>query len=85
MITTLSSKGQIVLPRIARSRFGLQAGAKLICEIQDDAIILKPEKPSVPKREYVTDKISKLRVVKKTKNSPLITTDMVKTILTDFP
>lgn len=85
MITTLSSKGQIVLPRLARSQLRLQPGAKLICEIQGDTIVLKPEKQHTIEREYVTDEISGLRVVKKGKDSPVVTTDMVKAILADFP
>lgn len=85
MTTTLSSKGQVVLPRQARSRLRLNPGAKLVCEVRGDEIILRPETPTIIEHEYVTDEISGLRVVKKSKGAPALTTEMVKAIMADFP
>lgn len=85
MITTLSSKGQVVLPRQVRNRLRLSPGAKLICEVLNDQIILRPETPMVVSQDYIIDKVSGLRVVKQSKHSPVLTTQRVKAIMADFP
>ena len=85
MTTTLSSKGQVVLPRIARNRLRLVPGTKLTCEVQGDAIVLKPMAARPVVHETVIDKVSGLRVTKKTRNAPVVTSDMVKALMADFP
>lgn len=42
MTTTLSSKGQIVIPLEIRNRLGLPTGALIDCDLQDGHIILTP-------------------------------------------
>ncbi len=42
MTTTLSSKGQIVIPLEIRTRLGLPTGALIDCNLQDGHIILTP-------------------------------------------
>ena len=42
MTTTLSSKGQVVIPLEIRKRLGLPEGAVISCEIEDGRIILDP-------------------------------------------
>ena len=42
MNTTLSSKGQIVIPLEIRRKLGLPEGAVISCEIADGKIILDP-------------------------------------------
>ena len=42
MRTTLSSKGQVVIPLEIRKRLGLPEGAVISCEIEDGKIILDP-------------------------------------------
>lgn len=74
-----------MLPRQARSRLRLNPGAKLICEVRGDEIVLRPVTPVVIEHDYVTDEISGLRVVKKSKGAPVLTTDMVKALMADFP
>ncbi len=83
--TTLSSKGQVVLPRLIRSRLHLAPGARLVCEIQGDSVILTPERPHRFVREYVTDPLTGLRVTKATNESEPVTTEMIKTLLEDYP
>lgn len=85
MTTTLSSKGQIVIPRLARAKLHLQPGAKLICEVQGDSIVLKPEAPRRRKTALVIDKVTGLRVTKATTPEAMVTSDMVKALLADFP
>ncbi len=40
MTTTLSSKGQVVLPQAARRRLGLKPGVKLDCRVDGNEIVL---------------------------------------------
>jgi len=42
MTTTLSSKGQVVIPLEIRKKLGLPAGAVISCEIVDGKIVLDP-------------------------------------------
>ena len=83
--TTLSSKGQVVLPRLVRAKLQLVPGAKLICEIQGDSVILTPEHPAASHKEYVTDQLTGLRVTKHSGNSEMVTSEMIKALLVDFP
>lgn len=83
--TTLSSKGQVVLPRLVRSKLHLAPGTKFSCEIQGDSIILTPEHPRRQAREYVIDADTGLRVRKSPDSSEPVTTDMIKALLDDYP
>ena len=64
MTTTLSTKGQVVLPKRARARLQLQPGAKLLCKVQGDSIVLTPEQPVTEEPRLVTDSKSGLRITK---------------------
>lgn len=83
--TTLSSKGQVVLPRLVRSKLHLTPGTKLVCVVQGDSIVLTPETPRRQKREYVIDPLTGLQVVKARKGVEPVTSDMIKALLEDFP
>ncbi|MBI2321510.1 MAG: AbrB/MazE/SpoVT family DNA-binding domain-containing protein [Chloroflexi bacterium] len=52
MRATLSSKGQVVIPRAARQALGLRPGARFDVRITDDAIVLKPVVASPIDRLY---------------------------------
>jgi len=83
--TTLSSKGQVVLPRLVRSMLHLTPGTKLICKVHGDSVILTPEHPHRQTREYATDPLTGLRVRKAVDTSEPVTTEMIKTLLEDYP
>lgn len=83
--TTLSSRGQVVLPRLVRSQLHLAPGTKLLCEIQGDSVILTPEHPIRPDREHVIDALTGLRVTKRSGDLEPVTSEMVKALLADFP
>ena len=85
MITTLSSKGQVVLPRLLRTKLQLVPGSKLHCRIQGDSIILKAQAPKRTIPEFVTDEVTGLRVKKRTASDAVVTSEMVKALLADFP
>jgi AbrB family looped-hinge helix DNA binding protein len=81
--TTLSSKGQVVLPRLVRSQLHLAAGMRLRCEIQGDSVVLTPEQPRRFVRKHVIDPETGLRVSKATEGMELVTSEMIRTLLED--
>ena len=83
--TTLSSKGQVVLPQMVRSKLHLAPGAKLLCEIQGDSVVLTPEHPRRLVREYVIDPLTGLRVTKALHKTDPVTTETIKALLEDYP
>lgn len=46
--TTLSTKGQVILPKAIRDRKGWEAGKQLIVEETQDAVILRAARPFAP-------------------------------------
>ena len=85
MTTTLSSKGQIVLPKLARNKLQLTTGTKFICEVQGDTLVLKPLHPKTKRTEHVTDPVSGLRVTKKTSPKAQVSSETVKALMAEFP
>lgn len=83
--TTLSSKGQVVLPRLVRSKLHLTSGTKLLCEIQGDSVVLTPQHPRRFVREYITDPLTGLRVTKALEDMEPVSSEMVKTLLEEYP
>ena len=85
MLTTrLSSKGQVVLPRLVRTQLRLAPGSKLICEIRGDSVILTPQSTRGSK-EYITDPVSGLRVSKRQPKAEKVSSDMIRKLLEEFP
>jgi AbrB family looped-hinge helix DNA binding protein len=64
MTVTLSSKGQIVLPKQVRTRLQLRPGAKLVCRVNDDSIILALEPQSHKRPKLILDRATGLRITK---------------------
>jgi AbrB family looped-hinge helix DNA binding protein len=83
--TTVSSKGQVVLPRLIRNKLHLTQGTRLICTIKENSVMLTPERPVAGAREYTTDPITGLRVRKGVEGMEPVTSDMVKSLLEDYP
>ena len=80
MTTTLSSKGQVVIPLEIRKRLGLSAGAVISCDLQDGRIILDPVKTPtsaqrVSQRNYVA--------LVAPEGAPAMTPERVKDILAE--
>lgn len=85
MTTTLSSKGQVVLPAAARKRLGLKPGAKFACTVQSGQIVLTPTdvRPSPPR--FIKDKLTGMTVVAASPGSPAVSSEQVRALLADFP
>ena len=85
MITTLSSKGQVVLPRAARAKLHLVSGTKLECTIQGDSIVLTPQNVRTSSPKLVEDKLTGLVVTQSPAEIGVITNEGVRRLLLDFP
>ncbi len=84
MTTRVSTKGQVVLPKNARTRLRLQPGTKLICKVEGESIVLTPEHPVAGKQRLVRDPKTGLMITK----SPSylkVTSEDVRAALADFP
>jgi len=78
--TTLSSKGQVVVPLELRRRLGLVAGDQLVCEIDGDRLILVPEHRHVATSRMGDDG---LPVLSAPDGAPEMTPELVRDILSD--
>ncbi len=78
MTTTLSSKGQVVIPSEIRRKLGLPTGAVISCEVIDGKIVLDPE-PARTKAD-LTDEDGR-PVLVAPDGAPEMTPELVKEIL----
>jgi AbrB family looped-hinge helix DNA binding protein len=85
MTTTLSSKGQVVLPKAARRRLGLLPGTRFNCRVQEGEIVLVPESRPATKARPGRNPITGLPVLVPPKGTPPLTSERVRDLLTDFP
>lgn len=51
-VTSLSTKGQIVIPKRIREALGLRPGTKIIVELEDGKVVLRPVKEGIGNRLY---------------------------------
>ena len=84
MTTTLSSKGQVVLPKQARLRLRLRPGVKLVCEVKGDSLVLTPEQPAGELPRLIQDPKSGLRITKSPAGMQVTSQD-VRAALLGFP
>jgi AbrB family looped-hinge helix DNA binding protein len=85
VITTLSSKGQVVLPRLARAKLHLVSGTKLDCTIQGDSIVLTPRNLRKAAPKLVKDDLTGLVVTQGPPEAGIVTNDVIRNLLLDFP
>ncbi len=85
MKTTLSSKGQVVLPGPVRKRLGLKAGESLLVAVDaEDRIVLSRSSEPPAEAETEIDPLSGLPVLVPG-GQRILTSDQVSEILSDFP
>ena len=85
MTTTLSSKGQVVLPQAARRKLGLHPGARFACAVRDGGIFLKPDVKKAVAAKIGKSKHSGLPVLIAPAGTPPLTSASVRAMLADFP
>ena len=78
--TTLSTKGQLVIPLDLRRKLGLGAGDRLVCAIEGGKIVLSPES-----RKNAVCRIADdgLPVLTAPEGAPPMTPELVKDILAE--
>lgn len=84
MTTTLSSKGQVVLPKQARALLQLRPGIKFICKVQGGSIVLTPENPVTEPPRLINHAKSGLHITK-SPSSTKVTNEDVRAAMLDFP
>ena len=85
MVTTLSSKGQVVLPKNLRTRLGLRSGTKLDCRIKDGAIVLTPQDEPAARTRLVREARTGLYITRSSKAGPRVTSEQVRAAMDEFP
>ena len=85
MQTTLSSKGQVVLPSPIRRKLGLRPGDVLAASVDNGRIILKRRDVPVRACRIVIDRATGLPVLAGAAPAPKLTSAQVRELLADFP
>jgi len=85
MKTKVSTKGQIVLPGPLRRKLGIRAGDPLDIAIEKDRIVLTAPKRKHSKARIIEDPITGLPVIDVGSDAPILTSEMVRELLVDFP
>lgn len=82
----LSTKGQVVIPQAARAKYQLEPGDQLNFVMEDDGMrLVPPRKRRKHKMRLIKDPITGMTVATGGPGAPMITTEMVKKLLEDFP
>jgi len=86
MQTRVSTKGQVVIPSPLRRRLGIRAGDSLDVAIEKDRIVLTaPKKRMRSKARIIQDPITGFPVIDVGPDAPMLTNEMVRELLKDFP
>ena len=85
MITTVSTKGQVVVPSRIRRKLGLQPGDSLEARVEGQRIILTLRKARSRKARIIRDPATGLPVLTAGPKAPKLTSAQVREILADFP
>jgi len=85
MQTKVSTKGQIVLPGPLRRKLDIRAGDRLDISVEKDRIVLtQASKPKYEAR-MVEDPVTGFIAIDLGPDAPILTSEMVKELLADFP
>jgi AbrB family looped-hinge helix DNA binding protein len=85
MQTKVSTKGQIVLPGPLRRKLNIRSGDRLNISIEKDRIVLtQGSKPKYEAR-IVEDPVTGFTAIDLGPDAPILTSEMVRELLTDFP
>lgn len=85
MRTTVSTKGQVVVPSRIRRKLGLQPGDSLEATIEGQHIVLTPRKLRSRKARIIRDPNTGLPTLTAGLKAPKLTSAEVREILADFP
>jgi len=85
MQTRVSTKGQVVLPGPIRRKLGIRAGDRLDIAIEKDRIVLTHACKPKHEARIVKDPITGFIAIDLGPDAPILTSEMVREMLADFP
>jgi AbrB family looped-hinge helix DNA binding protein len=85
MRTTVSTKGQVVVPGNIRRKLGLQPGDSLEARIEGEHIVLTPRRTGRRNARIVQDRVTGLPVLTAGPKAAKLTSAQVRDLLADFP
>ena len=85
METKVTENGQVTIPTSLRRRLGIKSGDKLYAAVKNGSIILSPRRQAKFQTRIITDPITGLPVLDSGPDAPILTNEMVKEMLADFP
>lgn len=80
-------KGRIVLPKSIRQKLGIKEGDQLTANVRDGDIVLSRQKKAAKSRDarIVKSPVTGLPVIDVDKTAPVLTNEIVRDLLSDFP
>lgn len=85
MQTRVSTKGQVVLPGPIRRKLGIRAGDRLDIAIEKDRIVLTHACKAKYEARIVKDPVTGFIALDLGPDAPILTSEMVREMLADFP
>jgi AbrB family looped-hinge helix DNA binding protein len=85
MQTRVSTKGQVVLPSPIRRKLGLRPGDSLEAEVKGGSVVLTPRRKRSRKPRIVIDTLTGLPALTAGPDAPILTSQEVEEMLSDFP
>jgi AbrB family looped-hinge helix DNA binding protein len=85
MQTRVSTKGQVVLPVALRKRLGIRAGDALDISVEQDRIVLTAPPKKKFQARIIDDPVTGFPVIDVGPDAPVLTSEMVRELLVDFP
>jgi AbrB family looped-hinge helix DNA binding protein len=79
------NEGQIALPLPLRRKLGIRAGDAMDIAIERDRIVLTAPKRTHTRARIIKDPITGLPVIDAGPDAPVLTSEMVRERLVDFP
>jgi len=83
--TRISTKGQVVLPSRIRRKLGLQPGDPLDAKVEGGKVVLTPRRKRSRKSKIVIDPLTGLPALTAGPDAPILTSEEVEELLSDFP
>jgi AbrB family looped-hinge helix DNA binding protein len=85
MQTRVSTKGQVVLPGPLRRKLGIRSGDRLDISLERDGILLKQAGKPKYEARIVKDPVTGFIALDLGPDAPILTSEMVRELLVDFP
>lgn len=85
MQTRVSTKGQVVLPGPIRRKLGIRPGDPLDASVEGGRIVLTPSNKPRYEPRIVYDPVTGFPALDLGPDAPILTSEMVRDLLADFP